>query len=392
MDPCQSSPYSYLRILTVIGVGLLWGCRSKSSDSSSRIVTLRDTVTLSYAKGFSIQHIGTSTELKISNPWQGATVNFTYVLASGKTHSQDHLLSSQSLFTVPIKSVISMTTTNLPDLEALGVLGSLVGMGGGRYVCNPSVRERLNTKKIIEVGGDGETDMEAIVGLNPDVVFTYAVGNSSDGNRAKLAEASIPTVIDGAYMEETPLGRAEWIKFRAAFFGKEALADSLFKAVENSYDSLLSLVKKSKSRPKVLVNAPFNGIWWMPGGRSYVAKFLQDAGAEYLWTSDTTKGSLNLDLEEVFSRAGQAEFWLNPGEWRSLKDGLKQDKRNAYFEAFKSGRVYNNDKILSEAGGNDFFESGASHPDWILADLISIFHPELVPGYKAHWYRKLELK
>jgi iron complex transport system substrate-binding protein len=240
------------------------------------------------------------------------------------------------------------------------------------------------------VGNDDQVDVEAVLGLKPNLVFTFGVGNSSDGSVAKLTEASLATVIDGAYMEETPLGRAEWIKFTAAFFGKEARADSLYAEIERGYSALVALASKAKTRPTVLVNAPFGGIWWVPGGRSYVARFLADAGADYLWAVDTTRGSLNLDLEAVLARAVKADYWLNPGDWRSLSEARSRDPRNVYFQSFRVGHIYNNDKIRGPGGGNDFFETGPARPDWILADLISIFHPELLPNHTLRWYRMLE--
>lgn len=357
-------------------------------------------VRLSYARGFTLQKIGPRTVLQVRKPWQGATVDFTYVLVPSSTgpgiggagtgtvmHGRDTLV-----IPVPLRRMVTLTTTDLPHFEMLGVLDSLVGLGGGRYVCDPAVRARLKAGKIREVGGDTQVDVEAVVGLKPDLVFTFVVGNSSDGSMAKLREASVPTAVDGSYMEETPLGRAEWLKFTAAFFGKGKLADSLYASVDSAYRSLAALAGTAKTRPKVFVNAPFGGVWWVPGGRSYVARFLSDAGADYLWADDTTRGSLNLDLETVLAKAGGADFWFNPGDWRSLSEGRKIDPRHAFFKAFKEGHVYNNDRIRGEQGGNDFFETGPSRPDWMLADLISILHPELLPGHSLHWYRKLEEK
>ena len=127
----------------------------------------------------------------------------------------------------------------------------------------------------------------------------------------------------------------------------------------------------------------------MPGGRSYVARLLEDAGADYLWKDDTTRGTLHLDLEAVLARAAGADYWLNPGRWTSLAEGRVHDPRHALFAPFRNGGVWNNNAATCGAG-NDFFEKGASRPDWILADLIAIFHPERMPGHRFRWYRRLE--
>ena len=187
----------------------------------------------------------------------------------------------------------------------------------------------------------------------------------------------------------TDLIAAEWIKFTAAFFGKDAAADSAFAAVDSAYRALAALAKGAARKPTVVVGAPFGGSWWVPGGRTYVARLLADAGGDYAWASDTTRGSLDLDLEAVLAKAGDAEVWLNGGEWADLAAAKAQDARFALFRAWKDGRVWNNDLPRCEGGGRDFFETGASRPDWVLADLIAILHPELLPGHRFHWYRRL---
>jgi iron complex transport system substrate-binding protein len=190
-------------------------------------------------------------------------------------------------------------------------------------------------------------------------------------------------------MEETPLGRAEWIKFTGAFFGKAAAADSLFASVDSAYQALAALARTAKRKPTVFVGAPFGGVWWMASGRTYVGRLLADAGADYLWAADTTRGSLNLDVEAVLGRAAGADFWINAGEWKDLADARAKDPRNALFKAWKDGRVYVNDALRCESGGRDFYETGAARPDLVLADLIAILHPELLPKHSLRWYRKL---
>jgi iron complex transport system substrate-binding protein len=292
---------------------------------------------------------------------------------------------------MPARRVLTMTTTNLPHFEAIGRLDALVGVGSGAYVCNETVKARLAAGTLRSVGDEASVDVEAVADLRPDLVLAFAVASWSNPALKKLNEAGLPVVLEAAYMEPTPLGRAEWIKFTAAFFGDgaAAAADSAFAGVDSAYGALAALARTATRRPTVVVNAPFRGAWWIPGGRSYVARFLEDAGADYLWSGDTTEGSLSLDLEAVLAKAGNADYWLNPGPWRSLADGQRRDPRHALFRSFREGRVWNQDRRLCGAG-NDFFEKGSARPDWILADLIALFHPELLPGHRFRWYRRLE--
>ncbi|MEO7776271.1 MAG: ABC transporter substrate-binding protein [Fibrobacteria bacterium] len=344
---------------------------------------------LRYADGFSLGWRGDTTVLVVRNPWQGSKAEFTYLLAPGTSAPGKSDRRNTVLIRLPAARVVTLTTTNLRQLESLHALDALVGVGGGRYVCSPEIRARLRSGRIRDVGEDVRLDLETVMALRPDLIFTFVVGNSSDGGLAKLAETGIPAVIEASYMEESPLGRAEWIKFTAAFLGKSAEADSVFAEVDSAYRALADLARKAAHKPTVMVGAPFGGVWWMAGGRTYVARLLADAGGDYLWGADTTRGSLNLDMEAVLGRASGADFWLNAGAWKDLGDARAKDPRNALFKSWRSGRVYANDAGRCEGGGQDFFETGAARPDWILADLISILHPELLPGHKLHWYRRL---
>jgi iron complex transport system substrate-binding protein len=349
------------------------------------------------ARGFGLERRGDTTLITVHRPWQGSSAEYAYRLIDTTGRAGDTARNGAGKTTfleggalrIPVRRAVTLTTTNLPHLEAIGAVDAVVGLGGGRYACSPEIRARLASGRIRDVGEDVRLDLEALISLRPDVVFTYVVGNSSDGGLAKLAEAGIPAVVEGSYMEENPLGRAEWIKFTAAFFGKGAAADSVFNQVERAYDSLAALAKTAKRRPKVVVGAPFGGIWWVPAGRTYVGRLLADAGAEYPWASDTTRGSLSLDMEAVLGRDGDAEVWLDAGNWKDLADAKAKDPRNALFRAWKEGRVYASDGVLCGEGGRDFYETGAARPDLVLADLIAILHPELMPGYSPRWYRKL---
>jgi iron complex transport system substrate-binding protein len=341
-----------------------------------------------YARGFSLDFKNGATIITVHRPWQGARGDFAYRLVPRTGAAGAPAASDTQEIPVPVRRAATLMTTDLPHLEWLGALDALVGVGGGRYACSPAVRARLADGRIREVGEEAHPDLEALVALRPEAVFAYVVGGAPAGALAKLAEAGLPAVVDGSYMEETPLGRAEWIKFTAAFFGKEARADSLFASIDSAYRALASLAAGAGRRPRVVAGSPFGGVWWAPGGRSYVARLLSDAGADYAWAGDTTRGSLNLDLEAVLAKAGDAEIWLN-ADWKDLAEARARDPRFALFRAFREGRVWNNDRAECAGGGRDFYETGAARPDLVLADLIAILHPELLPGHALRWYRRL---
>jgi iron complex transport system substrate-binding protein len=206
----------------------------------------------------------------------------------------------------------------------------------------------------------------------------------------KLIETGLNVAVNGEHNETIPLGRSEWIKFVALFFNREREAEKVFNAVADRYNELAGRTAGINRRPKVLTEAPFQGNWWVAGGGSYLANFIYDAGASYLWKDDDSTGSLRMDFEIVYSRGAQADFWINTGTWRNLAEGLAVDERIGEFGAFKTGNVYNNNARLNEHGWSDYWESGLIRPDIVLADLIKIFHPHLVPEHDFVYYQRLQ--
>ena len=190
-------------------------------------------------------------------------------------------------------------------------------------------------------------------------------------------------------MESHPLGRAEWIKFLGLFTGREKEAEEIFTALEKRYLSLAALSNNVKYRPTVVRGTPFSGRWYVAGGKSYVGTFLHDAGADYIFKETQFTGSRPMDIELVYERGQAAEFWVNCGVWQNLDQARRADPRFAAFKSLQDGRVYNNNLRVNEQGGNDYWESGVMAPDLVLADMIHIFHPELLPDHQFVYYTQL---
>lgn len=289
-----------------------------------------------------------------------------------------------------------MSTSHLPHLVELDVLNALVGVDTLQYISSPEVVALGKAGKLTEIGSGAQVDVEQVALLNPDLIMTYAIGFPDLDAHPKLIEAGYKVALNGEFAENTPLGRAEWIKFTALFFNAEGRANAYFEGVVREYERLVALTERVSERPSVLINTPFQGTWFMPGGKSFAARFILDAGASYAWADDESTGSLPLSFEEVFAKAGDAEFWINVIFFGTLKDLEAADARFAEFAAFKNGKVFNNDKRTNENFGsdyfvgNDYFESGVIRPQVILADLIKIFHPELLPDHELVYYRQLE--
>ncbi len=347
-----------------------------------------DKATIRYAKEFSIEYKENYKLVTVLNPWTRANIRYQYILVQRGTAppmGYDGVLRIE----VPVRSIITMSTTHLAYLNQLGLLDTLVGYNAFEHINTPGVLKRIAEGKVKEIGGGSNLNLELVMDINPDVIMTYAIGSPQDAH-FKLLEANLNVVINAEWMEYTPLGRVEWIKFLAAFFNKEREAKTIFDTIATTYEQMVAKTKEITEKSTVFLNAPYNGEWWIPGGNTYLVKFLEDAGAAYLWADDPSIGSHVLDFEVVYEKAAEADYWLHPGTWNSLREGLAVDERFAQFRAFQQGNVYNNNARVNEHGGNDYWESGLTRPDIILADLIKIFHPELVPEHEIVYYKKLE--
>lgn len=373
-------------VLEVPTINLTEGC---VTDYDPQIDYFPEKVSLRDSVGWTIEYFNNYKVITVLNPWRDADVQFRYVLVQCGTPPPDNV-GDALVIEVPVKSVVAMSTSQLPHLSELGLLDKLVGVDSFLYINNPEVRKKIAAGELVEIGGGGQVNVERALDLQPDLIMTYGVGNPEFDAHPKLLEAGLKVVLNSEYMETSPLGRAEWIKFTAAFFNREAKATGVYDTIARRYKEMATKARNAPNKPTVFAGTPFQGTWFVPGGRSYVAQLLADAGATYLWADDTSTGSQPLSFEQVFERARDADFWLNPGMWKSLADGKAEDERFTQFVAFQKGNVFNNNKRLNENGGNDYFESSPTNPDIVLADLIKIFHPDLLPDHELYFYQKLE--
>ena len=217
------------------------------------------------------------------------------------------------------------------------------------------------------------------------------MGNPKKDVSEKIINANIPVAISLDHLEETPLARAEWIKFIAAFFNKEQLADSLFKITETNYKQLKLMCDTIKNKPSVFTEMKYADAWYVPGGNSFAANILNDAGANYIWKNEKQTGSIPLNFETVYNVARDADYWLNLFiNVNSKKELLGFEPRYNLFKAFKTENIYNNNKIANAKGYSDYWENGITNPDELLKDLIKIFHPNVLPEYQLKYYKKIE--
>ena len=358
------------------------------TDQQSGIDYFPDKVDVEFSQAFSVEYRPNYKIVTLEKPWPGSESGFTYLLVQRGTNVPDNVEADQTL-EIPVTSIVTMSTTYLSCLEELGLLDTLIGHETFAWVYSEDVNRRINAGELKEVGSGQAVNVELILEMDPDLIMAYGMGSEWD-THPKLEEAELPYVLNAEWNESTPLSRAEWIKYVAVFFNMEAAANAYFDAVADEYKSLSRLAASVSNKPAVFAGTPYQGAWWMSGGGSFAAQFYRDAGASYVWADDDSTGSLMLDIETVFEKAGEADFWLNTGYWNSLEEAKAADERFTRFKAFETGMMFNNNLRVGPGGGSDYFESGPIKPNIVLGDLIAIFHPELLPEWELFYYRKLE--
>jgi len=346
-------------------------------------------VSVDYAGNFTVEYHDHYKTVTITTPYAGGDAVQYVVVQCGTPAPAD--VGNATVIEAPAGRLITLSTSYLPFVEALGLLDQLVGHDKFAYVSNPAVRARIDAGQLVEVGEGAAVNVERVLELEPSLILASSSGMVDFDAHPVLQQAGLPVVLTGEHMEPTPLGRAEWVKFVALFYNREAQANEVFDRVAAEYQALVALAAGVKERPRVFLDSPWQGTWYMAGGQSFTARLLADAGAAYVYADDASTGSLTLDFESVLDRAGDADFWVNAnGFWLSLDDALAADERFAEFQAFQDGNVWTNNLRLNEFGGNDYYETGPAYPQLILADLIAIFHPDLLPEHEFTFYRHLE--
>lgn len=372
-----------LAALCALTIASCGGSADKAACNDSD--TLRPLYEARYARRFALLTDDRGPVLRVMNPWQGAdSVAYDYRLVADTTVAA--LQAGEIRW--PIRSAVCMSSTHVAFLDAVGHVDAVKGVSGLDFISNPA----LHAAGVRDVGYDNNLNYETIVSLRPDVVFIYGL-TGENAAVAKLEQLGVPVVYIADYLENDPLGRAEWIVPFGLLAGDMDAAVSGFMHTENEYKTVGELVAASvgtESRPKVMLNSPFKDVWYLPGDRSYIVRLLDDAGADYLGKGEDSDVSRPVSAEKALLLMAEADFWLNPGMARDMA-GLKTDNRRfATLPVVRRGNVYNNNARVTPMGGSDFWESGAVRPDVVLADMARILHPELLPEHELYYFRKLK--
>lgn len=330
-----------------------------------------------YASGFEILGAdgAASTLLRIRDPWQGAAgvERDLFIARDGEAAPANF---DGEVLQGDARRIVCLSSTHVAMLEAFGADSTVVGVSGIDYLSNPYVT--ANRDRIGDIGYEGNINYELLLSLDPDLVLLYGV-NGASSMEGKLEELGIPYLYVGEYLEEAPLGKAEWLVLLAEVTGKRAAGEQRFAEIPLRYNALKERVAElGPEAPAVMLNTPYGGSWFMPSTESYVARLIADAGGDYLYKKNTGNASEPIDLEEAYLLASAADMWLHVGMANTLDEVKAACPKFTDTRCFRRGAVYNNNARTNAAGGNDYYESAVVNPDLVLRDLVKIFHPELV--------------
>ena len=384
----QVSLFSFLLSLFFL-LGIITSCKKEiNSSNKEKTPHVAYTTNIKYATGFEIKQYKDYKKLIIKSPYPKAEKSLIYVLLEDKNilaHTDFHHVK---IIPIPIKKLVATSTTHIPMLELLNQEQTLVGFPNTKYISSPKTRSLIKNGAVKELGKEQNINTELLLDLQPDLVIGFSL-NSNNKMFTNIEKAGIPVILNGDWLEKTPLGRAEWIKLFGVLFNKEKQADSIFNHIEKEYLQAKKIALKAISKPKILSGAMYQDKWNLPAGDSYAAHFLKDANVNYPWLNSKGKGSLSLSFESVFDKAKDAQIWLSPSFFNSYKQLSEANNHYAQFDAFKNKKVYNFVNKKGETGGVLYYELAPIQPHIVLKDIIKIVHPELLKNYTPIYLEEL---
>ncbi len=356
---------------------------SCSSGSKKRGVAASYSDTIRYAAGFTVKHYPSYREVEVRDPWDSTRILQRYLLVDRNKDIPENLPEG-TIVRVPLKRLAVYSSVHCSILEQLKVANEVVGVCEPQYIDSPVVQKGIKEGSVTDLGEATAPNVEKMIDINVEVILVSPFENAGYGPAEKLG---LPIIECADYMEATPLGRAEWIRFIALFFDKEEEADKIFRETESAYLAIRKLAASVEKRPTVLSEKKFGASWFVPAGQSYMAVLFADAGASYRFADLDGAGSTPLSFETVLDKAIHADYWLikyNLAEEMDYQALKTEYTPYSSFDAFRNKTIY-----TCNTGKVPYYEEFPMHPDYLLKDLVWVFHPELLPDYKPRYFRKM---
>ena len=293
----------------------------------------------------------------------------------------------------PLEKVAISSTTHLGYIQALNKQATIVAAKNLELFYNSEFKKRIEDGKVRDLGGR-ELNREALIDSKVEVLFALAIDGSSYNEIQHLRELGQKVILVSEYMEKTPLNKSSWLEVFASFYDEETQdkAKESLLLIEKRYLSIVQKAQTTSVKPTVMIGFPWKGSWYVTGGKSFQASYFRDANVDYVWSHLEQEGGIPLTVERVISDALDADFWLNCGAKQSYKEIRDADETLTSFKSYQQQAIYTNFGRSNELGANDYWESAVVYPDLVLADLVSIFHPQLKLDHQMTYYKKLDIE
>ncbi len=372
------------RLLTLlVAVAFLASCKGSHASASSE--EEGEVLPLKYAENLTVREFPDFTEVTVRNPWDTLKTLQKYILVE-RDSAMPAGLPEGTIIKVPVTNALVYSTVHNSLITELGAIDAIGGICNSKYVNGKELQARLASGRIVDCGVSLSPDLEKIIKLKPQVIMLSPFENND--KYAKVGELGIPIIECADYMETSPLGRAEWVRFYGMLFGKQDVADKMFAETESNYLKLKQIANGLAIKPKVIIDQRYGQVWNVPGGVSTMGRLIEDAGGINPFASYEQSGSVPLAPEKVLAEAHDADIWFvryNQEKDKSLRELGNDAPVNSQFKAFKGGRVYGcNTRYVN------FYEETPFHPDRILEDMVHIMHPELSSSAPVRYYSLMQ--
>ena len=337
--------------------------------------------TVRFARNLRIEYYDDYVSVRIRDPWDTLRQRQHYVLIDRKKTRPAHLPADGIVIPVPVEKAVIYTSVHTAIAEQLGALDRVCGVCEPQYITSPEVLSRIEAGRIADLGVSTSPNVEKIIDIGSEMIIASPFENSGYGSAEKIG---IPIVEAADYMENHPLGRTEWVLFYGLLLGRRQEAEELFAETVRHYEALKALAADVADRPTVLLERKYGASWAVPAGGSYIGVMHADAGADYVFRAYPGAKSVHLTFEEVYDRSGNVDFWFMKYDTRApLTYKLLQEEYQPYanFRPWKERRIFTCNTITST-----YYDDITVHPDWVLEDLIAIYHPELLPDHRQRYY------
>lgn len=379
-------------LLSLLSLALLSvvSCRGRGGEGDSRASDGTE-ITMHHAVNLSMRDCGSHILVDMRNPWDTLRVMRRYALVPRGSEVPAGLPEGTTILRTPLERAIVYGAVHIGLLDELGRADVVKGVCDPTYIYTEAVRRGIGDGSVVDCGSNFDPDLEKIVSASPEAILLSPYEGARDFSRLERLGVSVVECAD--YMEPTPLGRAEWIRFYGLLAGEPAKADSIFGEVVKNYNAVRERVGLNPARrPRVMTDIPYQGVWYVPGGRSTFSSFITDAGGENIFGTHDTAGSPGLSPEQVLIEAENADIWLvryNSPTDLTLGAMVAESPLYARFKPWKDGNVWGSNSARSRV-----FDDLAFHPERLVRDLAAIFHPEAdsLPPHTYSYFSPLPMQ